>query len=409
MNEIEIKKHNFELAKNRLKTFSEKTEAELAIEKVKNDGGFLGLGDHKVTGYEFNNRIETIQNHLVDINTTNNKIIREFREVYNALDALDKDYMLKIVASVAAINKTSEDVRIQQGVLSQHHSKLQEQQNKLDSHQVDIDNIIDNINKTVNVLKSFKEKLDRFKHLSDIDKIWLDCKTIRNEINLMSDKVSRHIKDSSEGLQENAQKIDIIQSKLTATEQKIKEVSEQSDVLIYKMETIQNDFFKHQDDISRLLSYMKKLQELKHLMDIDSFFEQMSVDKVRIKELEKKEEIYGSKFDELIQTDSQILEHIDLIEGSINHLDEYNVKLSTFSHLEDVDSIWENVESHTSLLSEIVASVKENKEEMNERIADAVQETNRTVQSLAKKVKFAYLIAGGTAGLAIAELLLLLI
>ena len=51
MNEIAIKRHSFDLAKNRLKEFSEKTEAELEIDKVRTDGGFLGLGDHKVTGY----------------------------------------------------------------------------------------------------------------------------------------------------------------------------------------------------------------------------------------------------------------------------------------------------------------------------------------------------------------------
>ena len=98
--------------------FSEKKEAEFAIDKVRTDGGFLGLGNHKVTGYELNDRIETIQNHLIDINTINNKTIKEFREIYNALDALDKDYMTSIVASVKAIEKTSNDVRTQQGAVS---------------------------------------------------------------------------------------------------------------------------------------------------------------------------------------------------------------------------------------------------------------------------------------------------
>ena len=118
MNELAIKKHDFELAKSRLKEFSEKKEAELSIEKVQTDGWFFGLGDHKVTGTELNSRLETIQNHLIDINSTNNKTIKEFREIYNALDALDKDYMTSIVASVKAIEKTSNDVRTQQGAVS---------------------------------------------------------------------------------------------------------------------------------------------------------------------------------------------------------------------------------------------------------------------------------------------------
>lgn len=57
MNELAIKRHSFDVAKNRLKEFSEKTEAELEIDKVRTDGGFLGLCDHKVTGYELNRRL----------------------------------------------------------------------------------------------------------------------------------------------------------------------------------------------------------------------------------------------------------------------------------------------------------------------------------------------------------------
>ena len=41
MNEITIKRHSFDLDKNRLKNFSEKTEAELELSKVQTDGGFF--------------------------------------------------------------------------------------------------------------------------------------------------------------------------------------------------------------------------------------------------------------------------------------------------------------------------------------------------------------------------------
>lgn len=75
MDEIAIKRHSFDLAKNRLKEFSEKTEAELEIDKVRTDGGFLGLGNHKVTGYELNGRLETIQEHFIAVNTTNLSLI----------------------------------------------------------------------------------------------------------------------------------------------------------------------------------------------------------------------------------------------------------------------------------------------------------------------------------------------
>lgn len=186
----ELKRHNFDAAKNRLKEFSEKTEAELAIDRVRIDGGFLGLGDHKVTGYELNSRLESIQGHLIDVNTTNNMTIKEFKEVYNALDSLDKEYITSIVANVKAIEKTSNDVRKQQEILKQHNDKLTIQQNKLDFHQVDMDKQIDNVKKVVTTLKAFKEQLDGYKHLTDVDKIWSNCKTIRNDIQVVSDSIT---------------------------------------------------------------------------------------------------------------------------------------------------------------------------------------------------------------------------
>lgn len=455
MNEIVIKKHNFELAKNRLKEFSEKKEAELAIDKVRTDGGFLGLGDHKVTGYELNNRIETIQNHLIDINTTNNKTIKEFREIYNALDALDKDYMTSIVASVKAIEKTSNDVRTQQGVLSQHNNKLQEQQNKLDAHQGEIDKIVDNIKKTVSVLKSFKEKLDGLKHLTDIDKMWSDCKTIHNEVRVVSDSLSMSIKVANESSQENVKRVETLRNALTIAEKKIEDLSNQSYALNEKLEYIvafiraleqithlqdidemwellssahnsirnlssefnsmQEMVSKNQEDINSLLDFMERLSALNHLMEVDDIWKQTEEHKLRIKKLERADKIQADKLDELAQDDSRILQRINSNEEDINDLKGYKDKLSGLSHLEDVDSIWKSVEEHTSQLTEnrkrdeeLAATIQKNKDEVDKKIADAVQTANTAVESLTKRVKYAYLIAGGSVGLAIIELILLL-
>ena len=191
MNEIAIERHSFNVAKERLKEFTEKTEAELKIETVEVDGGLFGLGNHKVTGEELNDRLGAVQQNLIDFNKTSNKMLKEFREVYHALDVLDKDYITSIVANVKAIEKTSNDVRVQQGVLKQHNEKLADQQNKLDVQQMEIEKNVTNISKIVTALKVFKEKLEGYKHLTDIDKTWNDCKNIQNEIRVVSDRIPK--------------------------------------------------------------------------------------------------------------------------------------------------------------------------------------------------------------------------
>lgn len=105
MGELVIQTHSFELAKRGLKEFSQKAAEEIKIDSVDICGGFLGLGDHKVTGYEFNKRLGVIQQHLIDLNATNNRTIKEFGQVYSALEALDKDYIQAILVSIKATEK----------------------------------------------------------------------------------------------------------------------------------------------------------------------------------------------------------------------------------------------------------------------------------------------------------------
>lgn len=462
MDEIEIKKHNFELAKNRLKDFSEKKEAEIAIQKVETAGGFLWLGDHKVTGDEFNDRMEVIQRYLIDINITNNKTIKEFGEIYNALDALDKDYMTSIIASVKAIEKTSNDVRIQQGVLQKHADELQEQHNKLNTHQGEIDKIVDNIKKTVNVLKLFKEKIDGLKHLTDIDRIWSDCQTIRQncqtirkEMRVVFDSFSMSIKAANESNQKNIKKLEELRNALITSESKIEDLYAQSCALKERIEPVaaftlelkkithlqdidemwdtlssadsairnlsnefnsmQETLSKSQEDIRGLLDFMAGVSALEHLMEVDDIWKKTEEHRDSIEKLEQTDKIQTDKLDKLSQADSSLLQRISLNERDISGLKEYKEKLEDISHLKNVDDIWESVENHTAELEEskkreeeLAVVIQKNRDETDKKIADAAQTAEAAVESLTKRIKYVYLIAGGSAGLAIIELILLL-
>lgn len=404
MNEIVIKRHSFDLAKNRLKEFSEKTEAELEIDKVRTDGGFLGLGNHKVTGYELNGRLETIQEHFIAVNTTNNTVIKEFREVYNALDVLDKDYITSIVANVKAIEKTSNDVRVQQGILKQHNEKLANQQSKLDVHQVEIEKNVANISKIVAALKVFKEKLEDYKHLTDIDKIWNDCKTIQNEIKVVSDSITKFSKKVTEDI--------------AMAHNKNKALSDQLNRDILKMQ-------KHLEEID---SFVAVLNGYTHLQDIDNMWDDLDICKTNIERINGNIQAQQSELDNLAVTSEGHAESIAALfknladaekyavdsRNLITKLEAFKAEVSALNYLMEVDDIWKDVEEHTSKLvecekrdAELAATIQKNKEEANENIAETVQTANAAIETLTKKVKYAYWIAGSSAGLAIIELILL--
>lgn len=285
MSELVIQYHNFENAKEELKKFSEQTVTDLDLKKVNNvkDVGefigdwFLGRGiglNHKVTGEELNDLTLQIQKHLHSINNTQIKLIKEFGQVYSALEALDQDYIQAILVSIRATEETSQSIQETQGQIKK---------------------IVENQRKTLEELKKFKQKLDGYAHLGDIDKIWSDYQRWYKEKNALS----KSIEGAVESSKESAKKADAVKAALTAVEKKFVDLSKQS-----------------------------------------------GVSQLRIKELEQTDEIQMGKLEELAQAD--------------------------------------------------------------EEIADTVQKTDAAVASLTKRIKYAYLIAGGSAGLAMIELLLLL-
>ncbi len=439
MNEMVIKRHSFDLAKNRLKEFFEKTEAELEIDKVQTDGGFLGLGDHKVTGYELNRRLETIQGHFIAVNTTNNKVIKEFREIYNALDALDRDYIASIVANVKAIEKTSNDVRVQQGTLKQHHEKLASQQSKLDAHQAEIEKNVVNISKVVAALKVFQEKLESYKHLSDVDKIWNDCQKWHQEISALSGYISDAITKSSAA---NVKAIGDVKALLKDTDDKAGKLAERlseqigriddistfinelkntahlKDVdnmwailsnatssleeLTRGIEAIKKDIALQKQDVVKLLAFVDRVSQYEHLQDIDVMWDKIESNGKKLVALEERHERISSTVAET--------------QSDVRALETHKQKMESIVHLWDIDDTWASAEKHTLQIEKLQNQDDEIKKliQQSRDFSDQVLRTekaanNSAIQQLNKKIQYAYWIAGGSMALAIVELLLLLL
>ena len=391
MNEIAIKQHSFEIAKNRLKEFSEKTETKLTLDTVDTDG-FFPFSDHRVTGQELNTRLANIQDHFATINETNNKIIREFREVYNALDVLDKDYITSIIANVKAIEKTSNDVRIQQNILKQHNEKLENQQNKLDIHQVEINKSVESISKIVNALKIFKDKLEEYRHLNDIDQIWRD---IENHSSMLAEN-----KRKEEQFLINLKTIEITNNDIRKQQDTLKKENEKLEKYYIKLDTHQSETDKN---ITILKTFKDKLDKYEHLNDIDQIWKDIKNFSSILNESKKREEQFFINLKAIKEiNDNIIIQHNELVK-------EHN---ELTKQLSEIDKNMENVSNtldERKKRDEILLSIiQKNKIEVNKYIIDITQRTNDTLLSLTKKVKYTYWLTGSAIGLAIFELILLL-
>lgn len=438
MGELVIQYHDFEKAKNEIKTFSEQTATDLDLKRVDNSKGvgeflgdwFFGRGiglDHKVTGEELNDLTSQIQTHLHSINTTQIKLIKEFGQVYSALEALDKDYIQAILVSIKATEETSGGIQ-----------KTQEQ----------IKKIVENQRKTLEELKKFKQKLDGYAHLGDIDKIWGDCQKWHKDMTSLTKKISA----ATEHSKDNIKKIESLTAALTVTEKKIEDLSAHFSQMIERLEfviaftsaleeithlqdvdemweslttahealknigknieVIQKDVSKHQEEINKILAFVERVSSLEHLMDLDKLWSYAEEQKLHLKDIDRINDEQTGHLQSLSRDHNKIADRVSINENSINNLNENITKINSMAHLEDVDSTWDTVKEHSGQLTEIAKqneaiaiSVQKNKEDVEAKIVEA----NNAIASLIQKVKYAYLIAGGAAGLAIIELILLLV
>ncbi|MEG2254090.1 MAG: hypothetical protein RSC33_02040 [Vagococcus sp.] len=304
--------------------------------------------------------MESIQGHLIDVNTTNNGTIKEFKEVYNALDSLDKDYITSIVANVKAIEKTSNDVRKQQETLKQHNDKLATQQNKLDSHQVEIDKNVDNMKKIVTTLKTFKEKLDGYKHLTDIDKIWSDCKTIHNNIQVVSDSITALSKKTTNDMvnanSENKALVEQVNKEIFVLQEEVKTYMEFFSELSEKIDSTANRLDEQIAIIEKNSNFVSQVNSIAHLNDVDSIWKDVTKAKKSISNIENE-----------LQTAYDIIHQM---QNHFDQIDSFITIMHGYTHLKDIDSMWVDLSTLKKEVADLIKAVNDNNKVIQEHRSD---------------------------------------
>lgn len=352
MGELIIKTHDFEASKNQLKVFSEQTPTDLELLKVDISGGFLGLGDHKVTGYELNSLTTQIQDYLIDSNTLHIKFIKEFGQVYNALEALDKDYIQAILIAIKAAEKANDKVKVAQK---------------------DITKTIELQKKTINVLKQFKEKIDSYKHLGDIDKLWSDSQKIQKDVAT----ITNNIANVAATIKGNSQEISSINKDIL-------DINASTKSQIQAIETLNK--------------FKATLDGCEHLKDVDKLWSQSEKLSKEISGINKK----------LCSTSTSI----ESQEQSIDLLLQFKDRLDNYEHLEETDETWnkcKTFEMDIASSKEIINLHEEQIDDLINSLQDMQKQNDERIQTFSKKLMLAYALAGGSIGIAIIEFVLLML
>ena len=200
---------------------------------------------------------------------------------------------------------------------------------------------------------------------------------------------------------EHLHDIDSIWSRTEATEKQISDLIQQSRETLEK---VKND----QVVIGELAEYKNRLLNIKHLEDADKLWEANESNIKRIEELQKQENDLRTS----VHNNNEIIKNN---QDMISELAEHKRMILDIKHLKEVDKLWEVNESNVERIAELQKQenetksiVQSNKEFVESALAEIKEQNSFTVQSLTNKVKIAYLIAGSSVGLALIELIIIL-
>lgn len=271
-----IKKHNFEKAKQNIKSFAENLPDNPRLKRVSEDAGPFGWLDHDVSGKELNELASQIQDCLVSNNQNIRKTIQEFRVIYETLEYLDKDYLAGIVASVQAAEAASEAAN--------------KNTEKLDVAQQDIKKNLDGLKKLVEKLKDFKLKSEKeYKRTKN------DIDNIRIRVKDLNDSLNRVDKRFSEARLE-------INNSLNVMEKRFIQCN----------------------------GFIEKLRKQKHLHEIDLLWQSNQDLQSKLVDFNNVPLLFQGKSTESLNDISQ----------EMNTLSGFKEKLEALVHLTDVDELW---------------------------------------------------------------------
>ena len=157
MTEYFIEKHEFDKKKEQLKAFTDQNVKEVKLSTFDTSGGLFGWFDHKVTGDELNDFVSKLQENLQTFIERDKKIFEEFNTVYETFDTLDTSYIQGILVSVEAAKTASAEAK---------------------EAQEDLSRVVDTLQHTIDKLKEFKEEVNQYEHLEDIDSMWADLNRV---------------------------------------------------------------------------------------------------------------------------------------------------------------------------------------------------------------------------------------
>lgn len=448
--ELVIKEHDFEKRKNEIKAFAYGLTDSVNLPAFKTSGGLFNWFDYKVTGEDMNQFATDIQKLFIHSNDIDKTIVDQFKNVYETFELLDKDYIQKIIIAVKSAEKANERAGRAIDGLQMTVKNLSKFKSEVDSieHLYDIDNMWDYCQKWQETISSLSGSIERMMSCSNENT--QDIKNLKETISVAKEQTS----DLLNLVNQQIEKLETV----TAFTNELKKIAHLQDIdemydslentvnslisVNEELDSMKDTVTEQQSDIESLLSFMNKMSEFEHLNDIDDIWNNSKEQQFILTELQSNVSTNIKSVEELQEYKNYLtqIEHLDDVDSIWEKTETYAIQLKemqkqsddTFDlvksneksikelhkieHLHDVDEIWMLSNTHSGQLSELEKKnddinnvIKQNKESVDATISDMIEKNDLFVQTLTKKIKYAYILAGSSFGIAIIELIMILL
>ncbi|MGJ5710856.1 coiled-coil domain-containing protein [Staphylococcus equorum] len=223
-----------------IKQFSKNIPKESDLPIFHEKEGFFKWVKQDVSVSDINELTDRIQDKMIKQNKTLVKTIQEFEKVYDTFSILNKEYILKIVASIKASEEANSKAIKGLDEIGKSNEEINKSNQVLKNHQKKLDSLINHQVLIVNGLKKFKNELEELEHLKKVDAMYesislllIDIENIDMTIDDYKKKIDKlfenenSIKINFNRNKEELKKItNSIQLKVTSIQDKIKRQEE---------------------------------------------------------------------------------------------------------------------------------------------------------------------------------------
>lgn len=405
-----VKQQNFDDIVASLTDFSERSaQKHKSLGRVEPRRTILGT-TRTPTIDDINKVVDSIDGQLISLKNFNMEVLKVLTGVAVALSALDKEHISGILITANLAKEASEQAVENVKSISAVISMLKSQQ-----HLKNIDQTWEDLEKqkeVIETLTAYRDELLKITHLRDMDKLWEDVDTQGKsveEIDKAIEKITKTLRTQGETVFDLTGKVkDISEKEQAVIDSASQYITERQKEIDQSLEDHEKAF---QDSLAQLSEQSQKSFESIDRKTLELSEAQAhaldSMSKVQAEKLSRLERTLTMRLNAIDTAQNEKLANIGNAQAqALSHIESEQTERFKQLSIEQTEIFDRLMNEQAERLDRLSRVQIEKLEEINRSLEEEKAALHKTAAGFARKVKTAYIIAGGAVVIMIAHVLL---